>query len=194
MNPEELERKNRRLWDAEELMSETETILHEESEKDPSDTTLKELEARFYRLWSDYLSYLDTKPYTAKERANVEWTAGRIGRQVLARIFGEGGRGERGVIPEALDSKYTWFHSPSGDRLHYVPEAANDYGFWERACSSDGSSRSVAICGLEAEWVAPGLFSRLGMPCCKRCCEKTGIPHGDGTPFNAREDILEKLG
>jgi hypothetical protein len=89
MKPEELERENRRLWEAEDLMGDIEIILHEETEADPSDMALKELEARFYGFWSDYLSYLDTKPYTAKERADVEWTAGRIGRQVLERVLSE---------------------------------------------------------------------------------------------------------
>jgi hypothetical protein len=89
MNPEELKRKNRRLWEAEDLMGDAAIILHEEAEADPSDMTLKELEERHYRLWSDFLSYLDTKPYTAREKADVEWTAGRIGRQVLERVLAE---------------------------------------------------------------------------------------------------------
>lgn len=85
----ELERKNRRLWDAENLMGDAELILQEESEKSPDDTELKELEARFYRMWSDYLNYLDHKPYTAKERASVEWTAGKASRKVLERVLDE---------------------------------------------------------------------------------------------------------
>ena len=102
---------------------------------------------------------------------------------------GKGGE----MISDALESKYTWFHSPSGDRLHYIPEAADNYEFWERACwGSDVRSKSLAACGLKTDWIAPGIFSRMGMPRCKRCCDLAGIPYGDGTPFNTREEILEK--
>ena len=85
---ENLERKNRRLWDAETAMSFAEEVLYDELERDPLDLELKALEERFYGVWSDYLSYLDNKPYTARERAEVGWTAGRIGRRVLREIFG----------------------------------------------------------------------------------------------------------
>lgn len=93
-------------------------------------------------------------------------------------------------MPGAVTSKYSWFYTYHATRLHFVPEAGEGYEFWERATSGDESSYARAACGVRAEWSAPGIFSRTGMPRCKKCCKAAGINEGDGAPFNDPEQAL----
>jgi hypothetical protein len=96
------------------------------------------------------------------------------------------------MIHKALDSKYTWFYSYWGERLHFIPQADDFDGFWTDAVEN-GFREATAACGTRAKWSAPGIFSRMGMPRCQRCCVATGIPQGDGTPFNFRDAILAQM-
>jgi hypothetical protein len=47
--------------------------------------------------------------------------------------------------------------------------------------------KGVTVCGLRGEYWMPGIFSRMGLPRCSKCCKRLGIPSGDGAPFNAME-------
>jgi hypothetical protein len=47
------------------------------------------------------------------------------------------------------------------------------------------AGRGVTVCGLRGRFRVPGLFSRLGLRRCVRCCVRLGIPAGPGAPFNA---------
>ena len=103
--------------------------------------------------------------------------------------------GKREVMLGAVTSKYSWFYTYHATRLHFVPEAGEGYAFWERAViGSEESSYARAACGVKAEWSAPGIFSRMGMPRCKRCCKAAGIEPGEGTPFNDKEQALGVVG
>lgn len=42
----------------------------------------------------------------------------------------------------------------------------------------------VTVCGHHAHLRMPGIFSRMGLPRCKVCCRRLGIPAGDGAPYN----------
>lgn len=97
-----------------------------------------------------------------------------------------------GVIPEALHSKYTWFDTYHGQRLHYVPSGDEDImEFWDRhTYREENRQPESAICGRKGYWRAPGIFSRMGLFRCKRCCDLTGLPRGVGTPFNGVDEIL----
>ncbi len=90
----------------------------------------------------------------------------------------------------ALASKYVWFETYDGRRLHFIAEAepegyADGKAFWERACwGSTQHPTAAAICGTRSVWIAPGIFSRMGMPRCSRCCRALGISDGNGCPLN----------
>lgn len=49
----------------------------------------------------------------------------------------------------------------------------------------------ATACGIRGELAIPGLFSRMGMERCKKCCRITGFPPGKGSPKNA--DSLRPL-
>lgn len=43
----------------------------------------------------------------------------------------------------------------------------------------------ATACGLTLRWAAiPGIFSRLAVPRCAKCCAKLGYPRGNGSPKN----------
>jgi hypothetical protein len=43
----------------------------------------------------------------------------------------------------------------------------------------------VAVCGASGHFIVPGLFSRMGLRRCSKCCDALGIPRGDGNTLNA---------
>lgn len=43
------------------------------------------------------------------------------------------------------------------------------------------------VCGLTGYLTIPGIYSRMGLPRCKRCCSMTGMPHGNGSPKNSED-------
>lgn len=91
--------------------------------------------------------------------------------------------------PQALSSKYTWFQTYYGERLHFLPDA-DEEGFWEIVVEL-GEYYTKAICGRWSRYNAPGIAARIVLPRCKRCCDALGIPYGQGTPFN--DDSSRKL-
>lgn len=93
---------------------------------------------------------------------------------------------------------WRWLYAPPNYRvLHRLaamtwnsdddPEA--DYA--GRCCTG------VAVCGYATKgdggrirsgmFFMPGIFSRMGLPRCAKCCAKVGLPKGDGTPWNDKE-------
>lgn len=63
--------------------------------------------------------------------------------------------------------------------LHRVSEIRwnNDY---------DGiAGQGDPVCGLSCDVVMPGIFSRMDLKRCRRCCRSVGTPPGYGAPFNA---------
>lgn len=93
--------------------------------------------------------------------------------------------------PQATSSKYTWFETYYGNRLHFMPDAdgtSDDAGlFWMRRCVDTGGKTSTSLCGHTGVWLAPPMAARMCMPRCAKCCKALGIPDGDGTPFNDKE-------
>lgn len=68
--------------------------------------------------------------------------------------------------------------------MHFVPKADTRGDFFDDATHSDADTTAEAVCGLRCDWMAPGPFSRLGLPRCSRCCRALGIPRGSGCPAN----------
>lgn len=90
-------------------------------------------------------------------------------------------------MPLPLDDNHwrsRWLVLPSWNRLHRVAEIA-----WDD--DDDGMRQGVGttMCGRTGFLVMPGIFSRMGLPRCAHCCRLTGVPTGDGAPYN--DDIPE---
>jgi hypothetical protein len=73
--------------------------------------------------------------------------------------------------------------SGSGRVLHRV--AVIEWEDDEDMIAGDG----VVLCGRKGWLHMPGIFSRMDLKRCPKCCRLMGIPQGDGAPFNA--NILE---
>lgn len=67
------------------------------------------------------------------------------------------------------------------DRLHRVSEIE-----WEDGNMIGGFG--IALCGRKGYLTMPGIGSRMGLPRCAHCCRLTGVPRGDGAPFNSQEE------
>jgi len=46
------------------------------------------------------------------------------------------------------------------------------------------NGEGVALCGASGHFMVPGLFSRMGLRRCAKCCDLLGIPRGDGNTLN----------
>ena len=79
------------------------------------------------------------------------------------------------------DWRRDWLYFANGERLHRVVAIT-----WREDCGLT-SGPGETLCGRSGRLSIPGIMSRMGMPRCVRCCKLTGIPRGDGAPFN--EDI-----
>jgi hypothetical protein len=73
--------------------------------------------------------------------------------------------------------EWDWFETNKGSVLHQA-----DVRWDEDSGAVGGEGRSA--CGLHAEFWIPGIFSRMAVPRCKRCCLKIGMPQGIGSPKN----------
>jgi len=80
-----------------------------------------------------------------------------------------------------LDWRCRWLVLPSWQRLHRVAAIT-----WEDNDKIAGYG--VTACCRFGHLKMPGLFSRMGLPRCSVCCDVTGVPLGDGAPFNAGID------
>ena len=65
-----------------------------------------------------------------------------------------------------------------------LPVAPNDLDDWEVDGYIPIGIQGETACGRSGRLSMPGVFSRMGAPRCKRCCRKTGVPPGNGAPFN----------
>ena len=75
------------------------------------------------------------------------------------------------------DWRRDWLVLPTWNRLHRVVDIE-----WDEEDSPHGTG--TTLCGRFGRLSIPGIMSRMGMPRCARCCKLTGIPRGDGAPFN----------
>lgn len=99
-------------------------------------------------------------------------------------------------LSERVNSQiWRWLYAPPAYRvLHRLivmkwnsdDDPESDYA--GRCCTGE------AACGyatkgdgnriLPGMFFIPGMFSRMGLSRCKKCCVKVGVPFGDGTPWN----------
>ena len=81
--------------------------------------------------------------------------------------------------------RYDWAYAGRMDRLHAVATATYDPVEW-------AAIDATMACGWQVRmaWI-PGLFSRSTAPRCHRCCDRTGLPRGVGSPKN--DDTCRKL-
>lgn len=77
----------------------------------------------------------------------------------------------------------TWLTSPFGGLLH-APGRLTPAVLGSLAASDGAVSRIQAACGRWIRPEIPGMFSRLSAPRCARCCDRTGVPRGEGSPKN----------
>ena len=86
-----------------------------------------------------------------------------------------------------------WVYTTFGYRLHVVarldpsdeklpPDLESELA--EEWAKDWSYTTARTLCGKEATVTRPGVFSRLGMPRCVRCCKLLGIPDGNGHPRN----------
>lgn len=87
-------------------------------------------------------------------------------------------------------TKYQWLYTGADkhEYLHFIEAvSAWDETFFDAYDTQfDGERPWAAACGLTALFAPPGVASRLGAPRCDACCEKIGIPSGEGCPVNDR--------
>ena len=76
---------------------------------------------------------------------------------------------------ECRDSASGWW----SDRLHRIA-VVTKVRDEDEGVGVEGKS----ACGLSGLWAMPGLISRMARPRCAHCCDRLGIPRGDGAPFN----------
>ena len=80
-----------------------------------------------------------------------------------------------------------WLVLPSWRVLHRV----SDDMVWEGDDADDmRQGTGTTMCGRKGFLTMPGIFSRMGLARCAHCCRLTGVPRGDGAPFN--QDIEER--
>lgn len=86
-------------------------------------------------------------------------------------------------------ARYDWVVTASygsyrdGGRLHALAAFDDD----AQAEDQWGGAGTTA-CGFHSEWLSiPGLFTRMGQKRCRRCCDLTGLPRGEGSPKNDDE-------
>lgn len=82
-----------------------------------------------------------------------------------------------------------WLVLPSWRVLHRISEI-------EPTDLEDGlpNGQGTALCGAHGHFIVPGLFSRLGLRRCAKCCDLLGIPRGNGNTVNGhiKEPRAEK--
>ena len=82
---------------------------------------------------------------------------------------------------------WRWLVLDSWRVLHRVVEqTANGDDLEDNGGLAIRWAEGRSACGITARFVIPGIGSRMGLPRCKHCCRKVGVPYGDGTPWNDR--------
>lgn len=77
------------------------------------------------------------------------------------------------------DWKSRWLVFPAWGILHRVSEIAWDDN------REKIRGKGVTVCGRRGLLMMPGFPSRIGLMRCPKCCERLGIPQGNGAPFNS---------
>jgi len=73
--------------------------------------------------------------------------------------------------------EWDWWYGPPKYRvLHAADVTYNE--------AEDTAGYGVSACGWRAHFAIPGIFSRMGLPRCAKCCVKLGYPGGIGSPKN----------
>lgn len=75
-----------------------------------------------------------------------------------------------------------WLVLPNWGKLHRVAETEGED--WEADGLIPIGIQGVTLCGLVGRLAMPGVFSRMGLPRCAHCCDRLGIPRGDGAAYN----------
>ena len=82
-------------------------------------------------------------------------------------------------------ARMDWLYAPTKyDKLHCP---VGEYGMpdWHAEDVTFACGRTV-----KAAYI-PGIFSRMGLPRCNRCCDAVGFPRGVGSPKN--DDVCREL-
>lgn len=84
-----------------------------------------------------------------------------------------------------------WVYSRTASVLHRVARrseiCSRGKGRWWKESFLMRPRKLRMACGRELFVAAPGIFSRIGLKRCDRCCDAIGISHGHGCPLNDRE-------
>lgn len=85
----------------------------------------------------------------------------------------------RPTVLEMPSRHEEWLVLPSWNVLHRICEIAPD-------AIGDGlpNGEGRALCGATGHFSVPGVFSRMGLRRCAHCCDRLGIPRGDGNTLN----------
>lgn len=79
---------------------------------------------------------------------------------------------------------FAWMKNSKGRKLHCVPDAIDERGVWHESIVDNGGVDSRSVCGKTDRFFTMGIFSRMHMERCKKCCDILRIPDGKGTPLN----------
>ena len=71
-----------------------------------------------------------------------------------------------------------WLVLPRWGALHRVASIE-----WEDPPDMIGG-QGETVCGRKGRLFMPGIFSRMSLKRCPRCCRMLGLPQGNGAPFN----------
>jgi hypothetical protein len=80
-----------------------------------------------------------------------------------------------------------WLVFPDGRRKPVLHRLA-EIDWWEPADDEMIRGDGVTVCGKRGFLHMPGVLSRIGLPRCGACCRLTGVPGGDGAPWNQGRD------
>jgi hypothetical protein len=70
-----------------------------------------------------------------------------------------------------------WYTGTPRCAVLHAADVTYDPGF-------DVGGDGITACGRRLRLWIPGLFSRMGLPRCIRCCDARGYPRGSGSPKN----------
>lgn len=75
-----------------------------------------------------------------------------------------------------------WWYAGNYRVLHFVKQAESMP--WYEKMRDHGGAVVRAACGYRARFEPAGVFSRMSARRCDKCCDRTGIARGVGTPRN----------
>ena len=76
-----------------------------------------------------------------------------------------------------LLGEWDWWYGPPRYRVLHAAEVTYDP-------SLDTAGEGMSVCGWQTTFAIPGIFSRMSLPRCAKCCDKLGYPRGTGSPKN----------